>query len=69
MLQKAADASATGPETIQEGDLVIVYERHDKMKPVYVNSTDKYTNRYGTFLHKDWIGVPFGSKVSFSVLK
>eukprot|EP00976_Prorocentrum_cordatum_P096478 1190583-Prorocentrum_minimum.AAC.2 len=63
MLQKAVDDSATGHAKIQDGDLVIVYERHDKMKPVYVKNGENYQNRFGTFFHREWIGIPFGSKV------
>eukprot|EP00775_Hariotina_reticulata_P001132 gene1132-1469_t len=49
---------------IKEGDLVIVYESYTNIKAVYVDSKEKIHNRYGTFLHKDWIGQPFGSKVT-----
>eukprot|EP00959_Pyramimonas_sp_CCMP1952_P159812 3342500-Pyramimonas_sp.AAC.1 len=69
MLQKAVDDSATGHAKIQDGDLVIVYERHDKMKPVYVKNGENYQNRFGTFFHREWIGIPFGSKVRAGVLK
>ncbi|KAJ4831484.1 hypothetical protein Tsubulata_004714 [Turnera subulata] len=48
---------------IKDGDLVIVYERHDSMKAVKVCETSVLQNRFGVFSHKEWIGKPFGSKV------
>ncbi|KAJ4729254.1 tRNA (adenine(58)-N(1))-methyltransferase [Melia azedarach] len=48
---------------IREGDLVIVYERHDCMKAVKVCKSSSLQNRFGVFKHSDWIGKPFGSKV------
>ncbi|XVF58033.1 hypothetical protein PTKIN_Ptkin07bG0029900 [Pterospermum kingtungense] len=48
---------------IREGDLVIVYERHDTMKAVKVCENSVLQNRFGVFKHSDWIGKPFGSKV------
>ncbi|KAL9240726.1 hypothetical protein vseg_014912 [Gypsophila vaccaria] len=48
---------------IQVGDLVIVYERHDQMKPIKVADGAVLQNRFGVFKHSDWIGKPFGSKV------
>ncbi|OAY68088.1 tRNA (adenine(58)-N(1))-methyltransferase catalytic subunit TRMT61A [Ananas comosus] len=48
---------------ICDGDLVIVYERHDIMKAVKVRSGSELQNRFGVFKHSDWIGKPFGSKV------
>ncbi|CAK9176134.1 unnamed protein product [Ilex paraguariensis] len=48
---------------IADGDLVIVYERHDNMKAVKVCDTGVLQNRFGVFKHSDWIGKPFGSKV------
>ncbi|KAL4581600.1 hypothetical protein LXL04_006123 [Taraxacum kok-saghyz] len=49
---------------ISNGDLVIVYEKHDTMKAVKVSETSLLENRFGVFKHSDWIGKPFGSKVS-----
>ncbi|XP_018812313.1 tRNA (adenine(58)-N(1))-methyltransferase catalytic subunit TRMT61A-like [Juglans regia] len=46
-----------------DGDLVIVYERHDNMKAVKVCQDSVLQNRFGVFKHSDWIGKPFGSKV------
>ncbi|XP_042505407.1 tRNA (adenine(58)-N(1))-methyltransferase catalytic subunit TRMT61A [Macadamia integrifolia] len=48
---------------ISEGDLVIVYERHDHMKAVKVCGGSVLQNRFGVFEHANWIGKPFGSKV------
>lgn len=62
-------ASATGDvasateRLIQDGSLVIVYERHDRMKAVTVKQGEQLQNRYGLFKHCDWIGKPFGCKV------
>ncbi|KAJ0243512.1 hypothetical protein HA466_0195560 [Hirschfeldia incana] len=48
---------------IQDGDLVIVYERHDVMKPVKVTKDGVLQNRFGFYKHSDWIGKPLGTKV------
>ncbi|EEF40932.1 tRNA (adenine(58)-N(1))-methyltransferase catalytic subunit TRMT61A [Ricinus communis] len=48
---------------ITDGDLVIVYEKHDTMKAIKVCETSVLQNRFGVFKHSDWIGKPFGSKV------
>ncbi|KAL0450683.1 UNVERIFIED_CONTAM: tRNA (adenine(58)-N(1))-methyltransferase catalytic subunit TRMT61A [Sesamum latifolium] len=48
---------------IMEGDLVVVYERYDSMKPVKVTENGVLQNRFGVFKHSDWIGKAFGSKV------
>ncbi|KAK4417787.1 tRNA (adenine(58)-N(1))-methyltransferase catalytic subunit TRMT61A [Sesamum alatum] len=48
---------------ITEGDLVVVYERYDSMKPVKVTENGVLQNRFGVFKHSDWIGKSFGSKV------
>ncbi|KAK9287002.1 hypothetical protein L1049_015410 [Liquidambar formosana] len=48
---------------ISDGDLVIVYERHDSMKAVKVCESSVLQNRFGAFKQSDWIGKPFGSKV------
>lgn len=38
-----------GPRLIAEGDFVVVYERHDSMKPVHVTANGKYDNRFAHF--------------------
>ncbi|XP_068645615.1 uncharacterized protein [Aristolochia californica] len=48
---------------VRNGDLVIIYERHDSMKAVKVCEGSELQNRFGIFKHSDWIGKPFGSKV------
>ncbi|KAM7509144.1 hypothetical protein LguiA_019597 [Lonicera macranthoides] len=48
---------------IREGDLVIVYEKHNSMKAVKVCEDSVVQNRFGVFKHSEWIGKPFGSKV------
>ncbi|XP_059641190.1 uncharacterized protein LOC132283275 [Cornus florida] len=48
---------------ISDGDLVIVYERHDTMKAVKVCEGSMLQNRFGVFKHSEWIGKTFGSKV------
>ncbi|RWR97126.1 tRNA adenine58-N1-methyltransferase catalytic subunit TRMT61A [Cinnamomum micranthum f. kanehirae] len=48
---------------ICDGDLVIVYERHDVMKAVKVCDGSELQNQFGIFKHSDWIGKPFGSRV------
>ncbi|KAJ9562657.1 hypothetical protein OSB04_007817 [Centaurea solstitialis] len=49
---------------ISDGDLVIVYEKHDNMKAVKVCEKSILENRFGVFKHADWIGKPYGCKVS-----
>lgn len=49
VLHRAAGAVSTSSRCIQAGDLVIVYERFDSMKSVYVNPGESYGNRYGNF--------------------
>lgn len=49
---------------ISDGDLVIVYEKHDNMKAVKVSEKSVLENRFGVFKHSDWIGKSYGCKVS-----
>ena len=49
VLHRAAEAVSTSSRSILAGDLVIVYERFDSMKSVYVNPGESYGNRYGNF--------------------
>lgn len=49
--------------SINDGDLVIVYEKYDTMKAVKVCVGSVLENRFGLFKHSDWIGKQFGSKV------
>lgn len=51
------------PRVIKEKDLVVIYERHDLMNHVYIESGKIYDNKYGAFHHDEFIGKPFGSKI------
>ena len=46
--QPASDAAA-GPRLVAVGDLVIVYERHDKMTALVVTAGGAYDNKFGNF--------------------
>ncbi|KAF9621547.1 hypothetical protein IFM89_022774 [Coptis chinensis] len=48
---------------IANGDVIIVYERHDTMKAIKVSEGSELQNRFGVFKHGDWIGKTYGSKV------
>ncbi|KAK9790136.1 hypothetical protein WJX73_004785 [Symbiochloris irregularis] len=48
--------------TIEKGDLVIIYEHHDSMKSIVVDPKADFSNKFGNFKMADWIGKPFGSK-------
>ncbi|KAF5929876.1 hypothetical protein HYC85_000072 [Camellia sinensis] len=48
---------------ISDGDLVIVYEKHDNMKAVKACEISVLQNCFDVFKHLDWIGKPFGLKV------
>eukprot|EP00898_Chlorokybus_atmophyticus_P001760 jgi/Chlat1/2585/Chrsp178S02492 len=63
MTKMFAEAGSEANRVIAEGSLVIVYERYDRMKGVFVRRGDMFQNRYGTFRHEDWIGTSYGSKV------
>ncbi|KAL6778625.1 hypothetical protein ACKKBF_B15500 [Auxenochlorella protothecoides x Auxenochlorella symbiontica] len=63
MLIHGPHEDAPGSDLIQEGSLVVVYERFDSMKAVKVTPKGQYSNRWGNFAMKEWIGVPYGSRV------
>ena len=63
MLAVAAEQRPEKGRVICEGDVVIVYERHDRMKAVTVARNEELQNRFGVFPHNDWIGKQFGSQV------
>lgn len=63
MLAVAAQDRPEQGRLIVEGDVVIVYERHDRMKAVTVLRNGELQNRFGVFPHNDWVGKPFGSQV------
>ncbi|KAK3235047.1 hypothetical protein CYMTET_54736 [Cymbomonas tetramitiformis] len=64
MLRTTLCEQQQSPLTVKDGDLVIVYESHDRMKPVYVTAGKIYGSKFGNFSHDDWIGKSFGSKVT-----
>jgi len=45
----AAEPTAGQQKLIQNGDLVIMYERFDSMKPIKVDKDASVTNKFGTF--------------------
>lgn len=49
---------------MKEGDLIITYERHDSMDHLYLIKDQIYGNKFGAFHHNDFIGKPFGSKIT-----
>uniref|UniRef100_A0A0D9W3G7 tRNA (adenine(58)-N(1))-methyltransferase n=1 Tax=Leersia perrieri TaxID=77586 RepID=A0A0D9W3G7_9ORYZ len=59
-------SKATSQRKISDGDTVVVYERHDAMRAITVRAGGVLQNRFGVFRHDDWIGRPFGSKVTAS---
>ncbi|GAB4846734.1 hypothetical protein Ancab_025742 [Ancistrocladus abbreviatus] len=63
MISTSSSQTLSLQRRIRDGDLVIVYERHDQMKPIKVTQSGVLQNRFGVFKHSDWIGKPFGSKV------
>ncbi|CAA7031390.1 unnamed protein product [Microthlaspi erraticum] len=63
MLPTESKKALSFKRCIEDGDLVIVYERHDVMKPVRVSKDGVLQNRFGVYKHSDWIGKPLGTKV------
>ncbi|KAG1950593.1 tRNA (adenine(58)-N(1))-methyltransferase catalytic subunit TRMT61A isoform X2 [Pimephales promelas] len=54
-------------EFIQEGDVVIIFQSHDSMMPIKVQSGAQTQTRYGVIRHtSDLIGHRFGTKVTCS---
>lgn len=51
------------PRLMQSGDLVVVYERHDCLSHLYLETDEIFQNKFGKFPHNDIIGKPFGSKI------
>lgn len=54
---------ASTSSTIQEGDLVVVYEGVGAMKAVRITSGGECANKFGRFKMDDWIGRNYGCKV------
>ncbi len=44
-----AHNGAASPRLVAAGDLVIVYERHDKMTALVVTAGGAYDNKFGNF--------------------
>ncbi len=56
--------SSDEPKTIMEnGDMVIIYERHEVACITTLETGKVYCNKYGRFKHDDIIGKPFGSMI------
>lgn len=47
-----SEQAGPSPRTIQEGDLVVIYESFNSIKFAYVDKKYNYANRFGTFHHK-----------------
>ena len=56
-------SSRLSKNLINDGDLVIIYERHDSLDHFYVKKGEILQNRFGKFYHDDIIGKPFGSMI------
>ena len=48
----AESSNTAWDRNIQDGDLVVVYERFDSLKAVVVNSRSEFSNRFGHFQMK-----------------
>jgi len=51
---------------IAPGDLVVVYEGHDAMRPLAVAPGSVLRCKHGAFPHAAWVGLPFGARVTGS---
>jgi len=56
--------SRLSKNVIKDGDLVVMYERHDSLDHMYVKKGEILQNRFGKFYHDDIIGKPFGSMIN-----
>jgi tRNA (adenine57-N1/adenine58-N1)-methyltransferase catalytic subunit len=61
---KTSDLRFQRPRLMQDGDLVVVYERHDSLDHIYLKTGKIFQNKYGAFHHNDMIGKPFGTKIA-----
>lgn len=50
-------------KVMNDGDLVIVYERHDSLNHFYLKAGTVFNNKFGSFWHDDMIGKHYGSKI------
>lgn len=53
----------TYKDTIQEGDLALVWISRDNIKPITITADATFNTRYGSFPHNDMIGRPYGSQI------
>ncbi|KAK9826086.1 hypothetical protein WJX81_000802 [Elliptochloris bilobata] len=60
----AASPSTSVPtgRAVKAGDLVIIDEGYQSLKVAYVDPKKCHNTRDGSFLHKDFVGRPFGSR-------
>lgn len=63
MLIHGIHDDAPGSDLIQEGSLVVVYERFDSMKAVKVTFKGQYSNRWGNFAMKVTVGIMCDQKL------
>ena len=49
---------------MQAGDLVILYSGHTSVSHIWLTPAAIVDNRFGHFHHDDFIGKPFGSRIS-----
>jgi tRNA (adenine57-N1/adenine58-N1)-methyltransferase len=61
---ESVPTSRLSKNIIKDGDLVILYERHDSLDHMYVRKGQTLQNRFGKFHHNDIIGKPFGSLIN-----
>lgn len=57
------DSASEYPIKIKNGDLIIVYERHDTLDHFYVQAGKIFNNKFGAFHHFDFIGKSYGTKI------
>ncbi|SCW03229.1 LAFE_0G05842g1_1 [Lachancea fermentati] len=51
-------------DTIQPGDLALVWITRDNIKPLTITPGEAFNTRYGSFPHDDMIGKPYGSQIA-----
>ncbi|KAH3900972.1 tRNA 1-methyladenosine methyltransferase subunit GCD14 SCDLUD_002435 [Saccharomycodes ludwigii] len=51
-------------DTIQAGDLVLIWISRDNIKPITITPNENFNTRYGIFPHNDIIGKPYGSQIA-----
>ncbi len=58
-----SSASTSASTTVQEGDLVVVVEKHTPLRMVSVTQGGTFQNRSGLFKMRDWIGKEWGTRI------